>query len=360
MTGPARWQYLDICRGLAIFGVVMIHILPMWQYPVGSFDWNALSFYNAASRFCVPLFVMISGALLLTPDEEIPLARWYTRNVLRLVSCLLFWSALYYLCVVYARDPSFQWRDFDPRRFIAEVMGGHPHHHWFLFMIISLYIVTPLLRHIARSRKLTVYFLVLWGIFEIGAYNLHLIGTAFPEMGESGLFWLNQTASFTNKVTPSMVMGMSGYMVLGSYLHSNPPRSSALYGLQSMGLVGLAVTLMGTYAVSMREGQLAEMFYSTRSLAVLAMSVAVFVSARALWPAPTRNENRLLRTVAECSFGVYLIHDFFLVFLSGRGFTAALFSRAVSPLVVTLTVFCLCLGVVYLIRKIPGARNYIT
>lgn len=360
MTGAARWQYLDICRGLAMFGVVMIHILPMWQYPVGSFDWNALSFYNAASRFCVPLFVMISGALLLTPNEEIPLARWYGRNVLRLITCLLFWSALYYLCIVYARDPSFQWRDFDPQRFIAQVMGGHPHHHWFLFMIISLYIVTPLLRHIVRNRKLAVYFLALWGVFEIGVYNLHLIGTAFPEMGEPGLFWLNEAASFTNKVSPSMVMGMSGYMVLGSCLHSNPPRSSALRGLQLLGLVGLAVTLMGTYVVSVRAGQLAEVFYSPRSLAVLAMSVAVFASARALWPAAARNENRLLRIVAECSFGVYLIHDFFLVFLGERGFTPALFSRTISPLAITLTVFCLCLGAVYLIRKIPVARNHIT
>ena len=359
-SGAARWQYLDLCRVLAIFGVVMIHIVPMWLYPVDSFDWNALSFYNSLSRVCVPLFVMISGALLLAPGREVPLKTLYGKYLLRFVTCLLFWSAMYYLFIVYARDPSFHWRDFEPRRFIASVLGGHPYHHWFLFMIITLYIISPLLRHIAGSRRLTLYYLALWGVFEIGVYSLQLVGTAFPDLGATGLFWLGQADAFANKVTPTMVMGMSGYMVLGYYLHANPPRGAALRLLQVLGLAGLAVTLLGTYAISLRAGQLAEAFYSARSLAVLAMSVAVFVSARAMWPAATRKENRLLKTVAECSFGVYLIHDFFLVFLGGRGFTPALFSRAVSPLLVNLAYFCLCLGAVYLIRKIPLARKYIT
>ena len=356
----ARWQYLDLCRVLAIFGVIMIHIVPMYLYPVDSFDWNVLSFYNSISRVCVPLFVMISGVLLLAPERQIALKTLYGKYILRFLTCLLFWSAMYYLVVVYARDPFFHWRDFDPRQFVASVLGGHPYHHWFLFMIITLYIISPLLRHIAESSRLTLYYLALWGSFEIGIYSFQLVGMAFPGLGENGLFWLGQADAFANKVTPSMVMGMSGYMMLGYRLHANPPQGVALRAAQALGLVGLAITLLGTHAISLRAERLVEAFYSSRSLAVLAMSVAVFVSARALWPEAARKENRLLKTVAECSFGVYLIHDFFLVFLSGLGFTPALFSRTISPLVVNVTYFCLCLVVVYLIRKIPLARKYIT
>ena len=355
-----RWQYLDVCRVLAIFSVVMIHTIPTGLYPVGSFDWSALSFYNGITRFCVPLFFMISGALFLGPEKKLSVRALYAQYIVRLVTCLLFWSAMYYLVIVYGRDSSFQWSEFDIRSFTAQVLGGHPYHHWFLFMIISLYLLIPLLRCITRNVRPARYYLILWGMFEIGVYSLQLLGISFPGMGEPGLFWVEQAISFAGRVTPTMVMGMSGYMVLGWYLHAHPPGGAARRMGQLLGVAGLLVTLVGTCAVSLRAGELVQSFYSTRSPAVLALSIALFVTARKLWPVATKEENRLLKVLSECCFGVYLVHDFFLVFLRDRGLTPDILPSVIAPPVLTVTCFILSFCTVYLIRKIPRLRDFIT
>ena len=55
--------WLDNSRIIAIFAVVVLHaaVSPVVDTPFGSTDWWAGNLINAFSRWCVPVFVMISG-----------------------------------------------------------------------------------------------------------------------------------------------------------------------------------------------------------------------------------------------------------------------------------------------------------
>ena len=57
---------LDICRVFAIAVVVLVHtVMLFWDFDPASPVWAVWNFLSLAVRFGVPLFFMLSGALLL-------------------------------------------------------------------------------------------------------------------------------------------------------------------------------------------------------------------------------------------------------------------------------------------------------
>ena len=93
-ASPPRLAYIDQLRVVAALAVVMIHVSAMhWgDTPPASADWQAMNVYAAVSRWCVPVFVMLSGALLLAPGRENePWADFYQRRLVRVLLPLAFW-----------------------------------------------------------------------------------------------------------------------------------------------------------------------------------------------------------------------------------------------------------------------------
>lgn len=63
----------DIIRIVAVFFVVLIHCAATGfhgRFPPNSSEFMACNFYNCLSRFCVPIFVMISGRFLLDESRD--------------------------------------------------------------------------------------------------------------------------------------------------------------------------------------------------------------------------------------------------------------------------------------------------
>ena len=68
-----RVAFVDGLRILSIFAVVVVHICADgWgKLPVSDPDWRILNIFASSVRWCVPLFVMISGIFMLKPDKHI-------------------------------------------------------------------------------------------------------------------------------------------------------------------------------------------------------------------------------------------------------------------------------------------------
>ena len=84
-----RIAYLDSLRVVAILAVIMIHVAAQNWYSqdVNSAAWKAFNFYDSISRWSVPAFVMISGALML--DKDISIKKLYTQKIPRLLIAFL-------------------------------------------------------------------------------------------------------------------------------------------------------------------------------------------------------------------------------------------------------------------------------
>lgn len=61
-----RTVYFDFLRVLAAFSVVIVHVsaYKYYEVEVKTWEWQIFNIYNSVFRWTVPIFVMISGALL--------------------------------------------------------------------------------------------------------------------------------------------------------------------------------------------------------------------------------------------------------------------------------------------------------
>ena len=121
-------------------------------------EWRTMAAYDALVRWPVPVFVMISGALFLNPKRKVTVYHLWSKKIPRILTAFLFWSVIYALYNYLTRS------NWSLHTFLMAILTGY-YHMWFLFMIIGLYLVTPLMRKIAEDRRMLNYFLVLSMIF---------------------------------------------------------------------------------------------------------------------------------------------------------------------------------------------------
>ena len=66
--------WIDNLRVIATIAVIMLHVSAPILYKYGSISnyiWNIGNLFDGMVRWCVPIFFMLSGALLLNEDLEI-------------------------------------------------------------------------------------------------------------------------------------------------------------------------------------------------------------------------------------------------------------------------------------------------
>ena len=86
-----RIYWLDLLRIISILSMILLHVAASFWYvsPSNSYNWIIMNIYDSLVRFCVPVFLMISGALFLS-QKEINIKKLYTKNILRLLISLIF------------------------------------------------------------------------------------------------------------------------------------------------------------------------------------------------------------------------------------------------------------------------------
>ena len=95
-----RIEYFDGLRAFATIAVIMLHVCAAnwYTWPVTVSSWITCSFYDSVVRWCVPCFIMISGALFL--DKKINLKRLYSKISFALLLPSYFGQLFILLCLV--------------------------------------------------------------------------------------------------------------------------------------------------------------------------------------------------------------------------------------------------------------------
>ncbi|MBR5093877.1 MAG: acyltransferase family protein [Oscillospiraceae bacterium] len=332
--------YLHRLRVLAALAVVFIHTASKdFTVPAtATADWQFLSMYEGLSHWAVPVFVMISGALFLDPERELPLKKLFGKYILRILLALVFWSALYAVAYVgiYLRGSLREIWDY--------FLQGHVH-LWYLPMLIGLYLTVPVLRPVARDRTAARSFVALAAVFAVLVPVLAQIPGTGPLRGQF------------NRLELYLPLGYTGYFVLGSLLHRFELPKTARRWLYALAALATAAAIAVSGIGSARAGECRIWLYDYFSPCVALQSAAVFVLLRQIGERPLP---RLLRLLSGCSFGIYLIHELFIDFLRrfcGLG-PLSLPTLVSVPLIAAL-VFALSAAMTALLRQIPLARRTI-
>ena len=145
MTERINW--IDITRIIAIFAVLAIHTLAGYICEWGHIpytDWMIATFSGAVARFAVPVFIILSGYLLLDKQENAYL--FFQKRFSKVVIPLLAWSVIY---TVFNTNSIYSIFTIE---FVKELLSSNVYFHlYFLYIIIGLYIITPVLRLILHN-----------------------------------------------------------------------------------------------------------------------------------------------------------------------------------------------------------------
>ena len=158
-----RWAFMDLLNVVAMFAVILLHVsLNIFDMQADT-AWNVALVYQCVAIFAVPIFFMVSGANLLGYRERYDTRTFFRKRALRVVVTLVVWSAVVYVLLCVA-GPLFGYapRRFGLIEFAKELLTcGVISIYWFFYVIIGLYLVTPIFSLVAANRRVLEYTLVL-------------------------------------------------------------------------------------------------------------------------------------------------------------------------------------------------------
>lgn len=329
--GAETIGWVDFLRVLAVFLVVLAHSCDAFT---GSFDTDRTAFLSGVTigsltRPCVPLFVMMTGLLLLPRSADVSLSGFYRKRIGRIMVPLVFWSLALPLAFTgyfstlgaASANPMLTPADYTASTLLNRLWTWIFNFNfdtvplWYLYMLIGLYLIMPMLASwLSRaSRRDVRLLLILWGVSLCLPY-LQMLAPLVGYKGNWGNMGLLGVCDWNAFGTFYYLSGFAGYMVLAYYLTRWPLTWSwgrTLAVCVPMFIIGYAITAGGM--VKFQEwwpGNYAylEIIWLFCGLNVFMMTLPVFIVVQKANCRPSP----LLRTLARLGFGVYLCHFIFV------------------------------------------------
>lgn len=358
-----RIIWLDFVKFIAISMMIAVHCTDNVTPTERSEAWYNLwgSFYGSFMRPAIPLFVMVTGALLLPVKESI--STFYTKRLTRLVIPFIVWSVLYnlfpWITGLLGLSPTiindfFAWAEPD------QSFSGALHNilmipfnfsmlavqMWYVYLLIGLYLYMPFFSAWVKqaSVKEQKIFLTLW-----------FISLFIPYLREYLTKDLWGTCSWNEFGLLYYFAGFNGYLLLGYYIKNNDINFSwgklAVIGIPSF-IIGYCITFLGFKSITAIPGQpaeLVELFFTYCSPNVLLMTLPIFLVIK-------KNHfksvtiRRFAINISTCTLGIWMSHYLFL----GPCYMLVEFlplHTMLKMIVCTILLLSITWGFVYVIRK---------
>ena len=274
-TTQNRIIWLDVMRWVAMFGIVFCHAGDPFNFSTSAGTdsdfiwWGAI--WGSLVRYSVPLFVMITGALLLPIHEE-TLGGFYKKRILRVLWPFLIWSMVYSLfpwlssvlapsaeAAKTAIETTFPYSTFmnDGAGASSDLISGLKlcaaslislHnlscHVWYVFMLIGLYLYLPIFSAWVEkaSLKQKYVFLSIWGVSLLLPYAREFLAPATP------LGLILGECDWNAFGTLYYFAGFNGYLLLGHVLRERFTKSPAPFAKTlAWGVPAIAIGLVATF-----------------------------------------------------------------------------------------------------------------
>ncbi len=148
-----RKQFLDVLRVLATCAVVLMHVL---TGAIDVTDASGMPEYRGLLlsvmdlvTWCVPIFLLISGYLFLNPERELTYPVMIKKYCRRIALAILLFGVPYAASELIVAERTFR-VGMIPEAVKMTLTGNSWSHMWYLYLILFLYLITPLLKKVLR------------------------------------------------------------------------------------------------------------------------------------------------------------------------------------------------------------------
>ena len=342
-----RTVWIDNARVVATLAVIIVHMATPAVFTgfdphnATNTDWWIGNVYDSVCRFCVPVFVMLTGALLL--PHNVGLGNFLKKRFSRILLPFLFWSLVYiaFNLALHVRDNGAQATFGHIGEWLfLQVTGGAAPHLWYVYMILGLYLFIPIIQPwvATASNKALLYFLGIWFV--------------------TVLYHQQKTVVVDSPFDLSYFGGYIGYLILGYFIAERLIIMHAmLYSAIIMFITGVGFTIAGTYMSTIAKGSFSHAFYEYLTFNVVLAAIGVFVIFKGL-PAfkNSTTANTVRNFISRYGYGIYLSHLLVLSLLAHFGINHNLITPIVGIPLSALICLAISAALVYLINKLPYGR----
>ena len=413
LSGP-RKQFLDVLRVLATCAVVLMHVL------TGATDVTDASIvpeYRSLLlsvmdlvTWCVPIFLLISGYLFLNPERTLTYPVMIKKYCRRIALAILLFGVPYAASELVVAEKSFRVMMI-PEALKMTLTGHTWSHMWYLYLILFLYLITPLLKKVLQILPVWSVVAVMAVIFlgsSVAPFlNKVLDVNSIPVLPDGGVYFLYYLCGYffaVREVCVDKGRNAGGQMVesgSGRRAGENTEWCRETQNVESRAwnvwlTAAVAVLALGMILSRTLAGFSIQMAYNypfTVLLAVLLFAAGKNGGWRAAAPSASpvagtpgvdistagEEQERLKHRIpwqeaGALSFAVYLVHPVYVnllykfvkitpfTVLEQCGVQSVAAGHAV--LILLLAVFCLVVlalatATAWVLRKIPVLRKYV-
>lgn len=294
-----RIWILEILKTVSAISVVVKHTIVTWltYYPIGSIYWWITNIVESFTRRSVPLFLMITGILILKPSKfDENYMDFYRKRILSVLVPFIFAVGLYVFGdIVILWTPILNYHEF-----IKSILNiWYYYHLWYVVLILAVYMIIPFIRVILKNaddRLLRIYM-----YFWIGFKFINIVLVQY-------LWWAWAW-------TPSWFLGLEWYVILWYMIWYKWFIVEYLwkYKIIWLYLIAACFTALWVYTSSLEVWTLSDQFFHPNMPNIMIMSICVMW----IWYhfkdlTLSKNVLEKLRVFSKTRFGLYIIHPVFI------------------------------------------------
>ena len=293
--------WIEYLRILGVVAVVTTHVSASIYNNfnlVGVENWWFANILNSSSRFAVPIFIMISGCVILGKDIQIK--TFYLKKVSRLIYPFIFWS-IFFAIFTYLR------KGLDLNNLITIltvdlfVTGNTFFHLWYLPMFACLMLFVPFINLGVIGQKMC-YRDFCYLFFIIAFFMLiQQISLIVDSVFNININW--------HKEFPWYV----GYFILGYFMdvYSDKIKVSNFVTITTIILIVMLSSLFNYYSVASLNIIKDYLILNNTSILNFLLTLSIFYLF--VKNKKTFKSKKLISNIAAMSFGIFLVHPFCLV-----------------------------------------------
>ena len=342
MRNGYRTLGYDFLRTIAIFMVIIIHSNVIYlETNKGAIGWLIIMEITAICLVAVPLFFMISGALLLDCDNIVSIHELFCERLLKQFLPFISWSLIYTVVrIIMGKLPltinSFTKLLYEPAYY----------QFWFMYTLLSIYLLLPIIQIIAihLNQKQMEYLLAIWFVFSV------LIPGAS--------YFINEFR-ISKHIDLILCEGYIGYFFLGFYLKKYKKTYDTSLGIL-LTIIGCLLTGVVAWIerVLCLKYQIKYQGYVYQAYLLPGVVVSVIGIFLVCQKMKLNQENvigKIIVKLSKLSIGVFYVHMLFLALLEYIGFTGhnSMFVLTIK----TILVYILSLITTCIITRIPILRS---
>lgn len=296
-------------RALAIIAVVMIHTTPSGEWQI---------FFKPFINFAVAAFLFLSGYLTKADNDD--WLSFYRRRISRVAVPYVIWTILYSIPDMIAGSPVI---------LLKNLLSANANVSlYYIFVYVQFVLLTPLIVRLARSRYRFVGWLV--APLAVIAFKYYGLFAGIELNKHMALLWSDLCLGWFTFYYLGLILGNGIISRQYKITHLLP-----IYFICILFQMGEGY-IWSLYDVVHCGSQL-------KLTSLLTSSVAMLIMYTLLQNQNWHPRGRLLVTIGDCSFGIYLCHLMVMDFLDYIPYYSSIPFPVNSVIVVFLS-FLLCRG----------------